>query len=86
VRELMDLHLKLASYTYEPSPKFEFDLTMKYLYFVLAAKTLLMVVWLFGPFEGARITSYTMRSAEHFCSVFSIRLEKVDSLKLSSAS
>ena len=32
--QLMDLHLRLASYTYDPSPGFELRLTAKYLTFL----------------------------------------------------
>lgn len=82
---LMSLHLKLASYTYDPSSKFEFNLTVRYLCFVVAANGLLVALWLFGPFQVSKIASYTMRSVEHFSSLLSIRLEKVDAIKLSSA-
>jgi len=85
VRELMDLHLKLASYTYEPSPRSEMKLTVNYLCFILASKGLLVLLWLFGPFEVVRIAAYTVRVAEYFCSVFSLRLEKIDPVNLGSA-
>lgn len=85
VAHLMDLHLKLASYTYEPSPRVEVKLTVSYLCFVLASNGLMILLWLFGPFEAVRIVSYTVRVAEHFCSVFSLRLEKIDPVKLSPA-
>jgi hypothetical protein len=85
VAHLMNLHLKLASYTYEPSPRFEFNLSVRYLCFILAANGLLVLLYLFGPFQASQIASYTMRSAEHFCSVLSMRLDKVDSVKLGSA-
>ena len=85
VAHLMDLHLKLASYTYEPSPRSEVKLTVNYLCFILASNGLLILLWFFGPFEAVRIVSYTVRVAEYFCSVFSLRLEKIDPVKLSSA-
>ena len=81
----MDLHLKLASYTYEPNPRSEMKLTVNYLCFILASNSLLVLLWLFGPFEVVRIAAYTVRVAEHFCTVFSLRLEKIDPVKLSSA-
>jgi len=84
VSHFMGLHLKLASYTYEPSPKSEIRLTVNYLCFILASNSLLVAFWLFGPFEAVRIVSYTVRVAEYFCSVFSLRLEKIDPMKLSS--
>ena len=85
VRQLMDVHLKLASYTFEPSPGFEFRLTVNYLCFVAASNALLMLVWLRGPFKAARIVGYTLGVAEHFCSVFNTRLEKTDPVKLGAA-
>jgi len=84
VAHLMDLHLKLASYTYEPSPKFEFKLTINYLRFILASNVLLVFLCLRGPFEAFRIVAYTLRVAEYFCSTFSLRLENIDPVKLSS--
>jgi hypothetical protein len=84
VAHLMDLHLKLAGYTYEPSPRSEVKLTINYLCFILASNGLLILLWLFGPFEAVRIVAYTVRAAEYFCSEFSIRLEKIDPVKLSS--
>ena len=83
--DLMDLHLKLASYTYEPSPRSEVKLTVNYLCFILALNGLLVLLWLFGPFKPVRIVAYTVRVAEYFCTVFSLRLEKIDPVKLSAA-
>ncbi len=85
VAHLMHLHLKLASCTYEPNPRSEVRLTVNYLCFILASNGLLILLWLFGPFEAVRIVAYTVRVAEYFCSVFSLRLEKIDPVKLSSA-
>jgi len=85
VAHLMDLHLKLASYTNEPSPRYEVKLTAKYLCFVLSSNGLLILLSLFGPFEAVGIAAYTVRVAEYFCSVFSLRLEKIEPVKLSPA-
>lgn len=85
VAHLMDLHLRLASYTYEPSPRSEVKLTVNYLCFILASNGLLVLLWLFGPFELVRIVAYTVRVAEYFCTVFSLRLAKIDPVKFSSA-
>jgi hypothetical protein len=85
IAHLMNLHLKLASYTYDPNPTFEFGLTANYLCFVLVSKALLILLWARGPFEAARIVGYTLRKAEHFCSVFSLRLEETDPQKLGAA-
>jgi len=82
VAHLFQLHLKLASYTYEPSPKFEFNLTVKYVCFILVSNGLLVLLWFFGPFETVKVVSHTLRVAEHFCSAFSLRLEKVNPAKL----
>lgn len=85
VAHLMDLHLKLASYTNEPSPGSEFKLAAKYFCFFLASNGLLILLRLFGPFRAVRVVAYTVRGAEHFCSTFSLRLEKVDPVKLTPA-
>lgn len=82
VRELMNLHLKLASYTHQPSPRYEFSLAVDYLCFLLVSHGLMMLLWLRGPFEATKVINYNLRGAERFCSVFSIRLEKVDPVKL----
>ena len=85
VSSLMDIHLKLSSYTYEPSPRFEIALTVNYLCFILVSNVLLVLFWLSGPFETVKILGYTLRATEHFCSAFSLRLEKTDALKLGAA-
>jgi len=82
VAQLMDLHLKLASYTYDANPRFEFKLTINYLCFILASNALLAFLWLRGPFQAVRIVSYTLGAAEYFCSVLTLRLEEVDPVKL----
>lgn len=83
VARLMDLHLKLAGYTYEPSPSFEFKLVASYWWFVMSCDALLILFWLRGPFEAVRIIRYTLAMAENFSSSFSIRLERTDPVKLS---
>jgi hypothetical protein len=85
VAQLMDLHLRLASYTFEPSPRFEFRLTVNYVCFVVVSNVLLTLLWLRGPFNAVRILSYTLSVADNFCSVFSLRLEKTDPVKLGAA-
>lgn len=82
VARLMDLHRSLASYTYEPSTGFEFRLEVKYRCFVLASNALLILLWWRGPFETVRILGYTLKAAEHFCSVFDLRLEGTNTIKL----
>lgn len=85
VRQLMDVHLKLASHTSEPSPGLEFRLTANYLCFVVVSNALLLLVWLRGPFKAGRIVGYTLTVAQYFCSVFNTRLEKTDPVKLAAA-
>jgi hypothetical protein len=82
VAQLMDVHLKLASYTFEPSPSFELRLTVNYLCFVVISNALLMLVGLRGPFKAVRIVGYTLGVAEYFCYVFNTRLDKTDPVKL----
>jgi hypothetical protein len=84
VRLLMDLHLKLASYTSEPSPRLEIKLALNYLGFIVASNGVLILLWLRGPFGGVRIVGYIVHVAHHFCSVFSHRLENVSPVKLDS--
>ncbi|MGB8475335.1 MAG: hypothetical protein WCE61_14730 [Candidatus Acidiferrum sp.] len=85
VRRLMDLHLKLASYTSEPSPRFEVKLAVNYLGFIVASNAVLILFWLGGPFRAVRIVGYTVRVANDFCAVFSQRLENVNPIELGSA-
>jgi hypothetical protein len=85
VAQLMELHLRLASYTFEPSPRFEFRLTINYMCFVVVSNSLLTLLWLRGPFNAVRIVSYTLSVAEYFCSVFSLRLENTNPVKLGAA-
>jgi len=85
VAHLMDLHLRLTSYTYEPSPRSEVKLTVNYLCFTFASNSVLILLWLFGPFEAVRIVAYTLRAAEYLCSEVSLRLENIDPVKLGSA-
>ena len=82
VAQLMDLHLKLASYTHEPNPGFELRLTVNYTCFIFASNVLLIFLWLQGPFKAVSTVGYTLRVAEYFCSVFSLRLEKINPVKL----
>jgi hypothetical protein len=77
VAQLMDIHLRLAGYTIEPSPRFELQLTAKYVAFFVASHILLLLLWLRGPFKAKRIVGYTVGVAGYFCTVFSVRLESV---------
>jgi hypothetical protein len=82
VAELMDLHLRLAGYTHEPSPRFELKLTAKYLSFLLVSYALLFLLWLRGPFKARRAVAYTSGVAGYFCTVFSLRLQSVNAVDL----
>jgi hypothetical protein len=84
VARLMDLHLRLAGYTYDPSPGFELRLTAKYLTFVAVSNIVLLLLWLLGPFKATRSISYAIRTAGSFCTTFSVRLERVNPTRLSS--
>jgi hypothetical protein len=84
VAGLMDLHLRLAGYTYDPSPGFELRLTAKYLTFEAVSNIVLLLLWLLGPFKATRSISYAIRAAGSVCTTFSIRLERVNPTRLSS--
>jgi hypothetical protein len=84
VAQLMDLHLRLASYTYDPTPGFELKLTVKYLTFVVVSNIAAVLLWLLGPFNATRIISYTIRTAGNVCTTFSLRLKQVNPTRLSS--
>jgi len=84
VAQLMDLHLRLASHTYDPNPGFELRLTAKYFTFVVVSNIVLLLLWLLGPFKATRTLSYAIRTAGSFCSTFSFRLERVNPTRLNS--
>jgi hypothetical protein len=80
---LMDIHLRLAGYTLEPSPKFELQLTARYFAFRIVSYLLLLLLWWRGPFKAKRIVDYTVGVAGHFCTIFSVRLNSVNAPHLS---
>jgi hypothetical protein len=82
VAQLMDLHLRLAGHTHEPSSRFELKLAAKYLSFLAVSYLLLFLLWLRGPFKARRVVAYTSRVAGYFCTVFSLRLENVNAVHL----
>src|SRR5712664_4307860 len=84
VAQLMDLHLRLANYTYDPNPGFELELNAKYAAFVVVSNIVLLLLWVAGPFMATRTIAYTIRATGDFCSVFSLRLERVNPTRLSS--
>ncbi len=77
VAQFMDLHLRLAGYTQEPSPRFELKLAGKYVAFIVVSYLLLLLLWLRGPFKARRVVGYTCGVAGHFCAICSMRLERV---------
>lgn len=85
VEQLMEIHLKLASYTFEPSPRLEFRLTINYVCFLVVSNALLLFLWLRGPFNAVRIVGYALAMTDYFRSVFRLRLEKTDPVKLGAA-
>lgn len=80
---LMDLHLRLASYTYDPRPKVELKLSAKYLNLIVVSHIVLLLLWLRGPFKATRSIAYTIRVAGRFCTIFSLRLERINPAQLS---
>ncbi len=82
VAHLMDLHLKLASYTYEPGSTLEFRLALDYLSFAVVCHLLLILFWLRGPFHTRKMVGYTMGAAERFCVAFARRHESINAARL----
>jgi hypothetical protein len=77
VARFMELHLRLAGYTDEPSPKFELELTAKYTMFFVVSYLLLLLLWFRGPFKARRMVGYTCGVAGYFCAICSVRLAHV---------
>ncbi len=82
---LVNLHFKLASYTYDPSPKFEFKLFANYLWFAIVCHLLVFSIRLRGPFEVGKTLEQTISAAEQFCHAVSDRLEKTNPGRLGAA-
>jgi hypothetical protein len=79
---LMDLHLRLASYTRQPSPRVEIKLAGQYFSFLIVSNFVLLLLWLSGPFETVRIITYILHVAGNLCAVFTPRLEDIDPARL----
>jgi hypothetical protein len=77
VAQFMDLHLRLAGFTEKPSPRFELELTAKYVIFIVVSYLLLLLLWLRGPFKARRVVGYTCGVAGYFCAICSVRLAHV---------
>lgn len=79
---LMDVHLRLASYTRRPCPQIEIRVAARYLAFLLASYFVLGLLWLCGPFVAASIIHYIVDVPGNLCNVFTPRLEDVDLVRL----
>lgn len=82
---LKDLHLKLASYTNRPSPKFDLKFLTAYLIFAVACDSLVVLVWIRGPFQLVTIVGYTLSAVNELCTVVSLRLEDINAALLGPA-
>ena len=82
IASLIDLHFKLASYTHEPSPKFELKLATNYLWFIIVCHLLILSIRLRGPFEVGKMLDQTITGAEQFCHVVRQRLENTNPSRL----
>ena len=77
IGEIVDLHLRLASYTYAPRPGVELSLSAQYLNFLLVSNLVLLLLRLAGPFRTAYMISRTLRSAQRFCSMLDVKLDQL---------
>lgn len=75
---LMEIHLRLASHTYNPSPRYEFAFGVKYLVFTLASYLALFLVYVEGPHDTARAFAYTVNAVDRLCLAFRFRLDRVN--------
>ncbi len=75
---LMDLHLKLASYTYHPNPSSDVRLWIEYRFLAVACDSLVVLVRIRGPFQLGTIFGYTLNAVNQLCAVFSLRLEDIN--------
>ncbi len=75
---LMDLHLKLASYTYQPNPRSDVRLWVEYRMLAFACDSLVVLVWIRGPFHLGTIVGYTLSTVNDLCAVFNLRLEDIN--------
>jgi hypothetical protein len=85
VARLMDIHLRLASHTHDPSPGFELMLTARYLGFIVFSDIAWFLLRLQRVSSANRTFSYTVRNASNFCDTFRLRIERVNRDGLSSS-
>lgn len=78
VARLMDLHLRLASYTHDPSPGFELTLTVRYMSFMLVSNVAWFLLWSLGTARANQLFSYTIRNAGTFCNNLRVRIARVN--------
>jgi hypothetical protein len=78
VARLMDLHLRLASQTHDPSPGLELTLTARYVSFMLVSNVAWFLLWSLGIATANHLFSYTIRNAGSFCNNFRVRIERVN--------
>lgn len=82
ISALMDLHLRLASYTSNPSPTLEFKLSSQYLACVVMCRVLLILIWLGGPFHARKAVDFVISAADNLCLTFNGRFEDIDAARL----
>lgn len=85
LRRLKELHLRLASYTNNPSPKVDLGFLTDYVIFAAACDMLIVLVWIRGPFEAGIIARHTLRSAKGLHAVLSRRVKDINAELLSPA-
>jgi hypothetical protein len=81
--QLFELHRRLASCTYAPSQKTEISLMIRYASFVVLSNAALVYIWWRGPFAFGAVGEYLLQGSERFFTIFSLRFEQVDPIRLS---
>jgi hypothetical protein len=84
VSYLLKTHLTLAGHISKPTPKFDFDLSAKYLAFKFISSVVLAIIWLVGPFKASIMITYIINSAEYFSNIFRVRHFDVQDSQLTS--
>jgi hypothetical protein len=82
IAQIVNVHLKLAGHAYTLSLKSEVSISAKYFIFLVSSHTVLLFLWLFGPFKTGYIMSYTIQSAATFCDMLTIHLNEVNRTRL----
>jgi hypothetical protein len=81
VAYLMDIHLRLAA-TGAPRPESELKLSLQYALFMGITSCLIVIFWLFGPFNARRTLAYVLPTVEGFTERFRQRLEGISPAQL----